>query len=364
MKIVHVMSWYIPDMGYQENYLPAEQAKFRHDVRIICSGKTPSTDGFNQVIGNKYPNRIIGIGEFEDKGVKIYRLPSFEVSGQVALIGLRKKLRELKPDVIQLHGAFAPTTIRVLLCNELSGKIFIDDHSHENNINVDIISSRLYLSIVKVVYLIRSDKVLRFLPVTDSSSRILKKILKINEHKMTPLPLGAKVQVLSESKAIRDEYREKMGLQQDDILIITAGKFTQNKDIHILIEAFNLAFRDNPHLKLLLIGNGPKSYMMYLKELIEKYKLADRIMTMNFVSNQNLPYYFQAADIGIWPGDHSITAIEAVATGLPVIIPKDDEAYRILLDNKVGVGFERRNIQSLKISMTTLTDSSFLRNNI
>jgi hypothetical protein len=48
MKIVHVMNWYIPNMGYQENILPAEQKKLGHEVYIITSDRIPHYSGYDR----------------------------------------------------------------------------------------------------------------------------------------------------------------------------------------------------------------------------------------------------------------------------------------------------------------------------
>jgi len=39
--------------------------------------------------------------------------------------------------------------------------------------------------------------------------------------------------------------------------------------------------------------------------------------------HDQLPAIFNAADIGVWPGDAAITAIEALSCGLPIILPSN-----------------------------------------
>jgi hypothetical protein len=107
MRIVHVMNWYVPNMGYGGNVLPAEQSKMGHQVQIITSDRVPVYAGLGRILGE----RIMGSGIFEDNNVTIHRLPCrFEVvnGGQVILKGLRKKLRELEPDVVHAHGIAPP----------------------------------------------------------------------------------------------------------------------------------------------------------------------------------------------------------------------------------------------------------------
>ena len=137
MKIVHVMNWYIPDMGYQENFLPAEQQKLGHEVYIITSDRVPFYQGFENNVGRIIKKRIIGTGESKENDVTIYRLPTtFELKngGIVVFRGLFTKLSGLKPDIVHAHGPYNfATLVSVFLCKNLGYKLFIDDHSNIQN---------------------------------------------------------------------------------------------------------------------------------------------------------------------------------------------------------------------------------------
>jgi len=41
MRIAHLQHPYIPNMGYQENYLPSKQQELGHDVHIITTNIVP-----------------------------------------------------------------------------------------------------------------------------------------------------------------------------------------------------------------------------------------------------------------------------------------------------------------------------------
>jgi glycosyltransferase involved in cell wall biosynthesis len=116
--------------------------------------------------------------------------------------------------------------------------------------------------------------------------------------------------------------------------------------------------------KLLLLGNGPKNYMDQLVNLSLNLGIKNNIIFTDFVPNNELPKFYNAADIGIWPGDHSITAIEAVATGLPIIVPNDDLAYKILFDNGSAIGYTRGDITSLFQNINKLISDKRCLDNI
>ena len=95
--------------------------------------------------------------------------------------------------------------------------------------------------------------------------------------------------------------------------------------------------------------------MRKLKERVKNCSIPERIIFIDFLKNQDLNKYYNAADIGIWPGNHSIGVIEAIASGLPVIIPEGDMGYKILFDHEAAIGFKRKNVKSLKNSIKILS---------
>jgi len=104
--------------------------------------------------------------------------------------------------------------------------------------------------------------------------------------------------------------------------------------------------------------------MEKLRGLVSSAGLNDKIFFKDFVPNLELPQYYNAADIGVWPGAHSITVIEAIATGLPVIVPEDDLAYKVLFENKAALGFERGKPDAITKKITELVENHNLRSKI
>jgi glycosyltransferase involved in cell wall biosynthesis len=357
------MSWYIPKMGYQENFLAAEQKKLGVNVEIITSDRVPEYKGYERNVGSIIGGRIIGTGIFEENNVKIHRLPSlFEMNGQILLKGLIKKLKQLKPDIVQAHGAFSPLTLQVILCSTyLNYSVFVDDHSHETNFYIDSLATRMYIILIKLFYFRYGNRVCFWMPVTYSAKQILQSVLKIPDNKITLLPLGADQSRFKKSKELRKIGRNESGIKDDSLLILSSGKFDERKDIYFLIKAFEKVCEEYPNIYLLLLGSGSEEYIIKLKDMINSAGLDSNVIFKNFVPNSELSKYYNAADIGVWPGDPSITVIEAVATGLPVIIPKNDPAYQVLVESNASICFERRNVDSLSTAILKLIKNQNMR---
>ena len=76
MKIVHIQPYYQPGFGYQENCLPAEQARLGHEVAILTSTRYSPVRDYDAKWGNVLGERKSARpGVSWDNGVKVVRLP-------------------------------------------------------------------------------------------------------------------------------------------------------------------------------------------------------------------------------------------------------------------------------------------------
>ena len=359
MKIVHVMNWYIPNMGYQENYLPSEQKKLGYDVEIITSDRIPSFKEFRGEVHDG--DRVIGEGVFEENNVTIHRLPvlwEYKESNQVVLKGLKSKLRELKPDIVHAHGEIFPITLQTIIyCKRLGFKVFVDSHSNHDNFILNSPQKWLYYRLAKYIYTFFGERVQCWLPVTYASQELLTEYFGISPKHMEILPLGVNINRFFKSEKLRETYRSKLGYSKDEFVIISSGKFDPSKEIDTLIKAFSIVVKEYPELRLLLVGKGSSEHMNYLKSIIENNNLNKLIHIVGFVDNSELGAYYNLADIGVWPGTSSISVIEALGTELPLILPKGNDDYKVVFDADAAIGFEKHDVCSLASALSDLIRS-------
>ena len=74
-----------------------------------------------------------------------------------------------------------------------------------------------------------------------------------------------------------------------------------------------------------------------------------------------LPQFYNGADVGAWPGAHTISALEAVSTGLPCVLPFEERAYTTLHENRACAGFIRGDAGSLADTILKLLGDTALR---
>ncbi|MBS1850861.1 MAG: glycosyltransferase family 4 protein [Acidobacteria bacterium] len=91
--------------------------------------------------------------------------------------------------------------------------------------------------------------------------------------------------------------------------------------IGTLLQAFQLAYSKNPDLRLVLLGNG--SLAGEVDDFIRENGLTQVVLTAGNISPQELPQWFRAADAYISCAQcdgTSVSLLEAMATGLPVLV--------------------------------------------
>jgi len=115
---------------------------------------------------------------------------------------------------------------------------------------------------------------------------------------------------------IRNSKREEIGIPKDAFHIVTAAEINDNKNQKIIIEA--LARMDDKDVYYSICGKGPNE--KYLKELITKYGLEDRVRLLGY--RTDMEEILQTADVFAFPSKREgfgIAAVEALLCGVPLI---------------------------------------------
>ena len=121
------------------------------------------------------------------------------------------------------------------------------------------------------------------------------------------------------------QRKASLGFSSQDFVVFFCGRVCDGKGIHKLVQAM-LQISD-PHVKLLVAGSpffAAQADSPFFEELrLQAQALGDRIQFLGFVPNEELPLYYQIADVAcfpaLWDEPAGITAIEAMACGCPVI---------------------------------------------
>ncbi len=115
---------------------------------------------------------------------------------------------------------------------------------------------------------------------------------------------------------IKISKRKEIGIPEDAFHIVTAAEINDNKNQKVIIEA--LARMDDKDVYYSICGKGPNE--RFLKELIAKYGLEDRVRLLGY--RTDMEEILQTADVFAFPSKREgfgIAAVEALLCGVPLI---------------------------------------------
>lgn len=120
------------------------------------------------------------------------------------------------------------------------------------------------------------------------------------------------------SEERKNEIREKFSLPEHYILYV--GAIEERKNALTLVQAFARLKDLIPH-QLVLVGNG-KDYLKLIEKEIINNGMIDRVTIHSHVLNEELPGFYQMADLFVYPSffeGWGIPNVEALFSEVPVI---------------------------------------------
>ena len=173
--------------------------------------------------------------------------------------------------------------------------------------------------------------------------------------------MGAKNINLIYNKVNLSQFSPKLKLDNKESIpiIICVGRLIKEKNQECLINAIK-----DLDVKLLLIGNGTE--YNYLKKLVKSLNIENKVQFETSIQHENIASYYNKSDIFALPikyGGFAIPALEAAASGIPVILPKQKfdpnpdliKDFALLIDN---------NPESFKKAIQKVLSEKSLRDNL
>lgn len=128
---------------------------------------------------------------------------------------------------------------------------------------------------------------------------------------------------VSEEK--KQELKARYQLGKEDLVLLFTGRFSPEKGVRELLEAFQLV--QNERVKLLVVGgfffgSGVMSpFEEEMQKLAESMK--ERVRFTGYVDYAEIPYYYALADCvvipSVWDDPAPLTVIETLTSGRPLI---------------------------------------------
>lgn len=360
MRILHVSSWFQPQLGYSEFHLPTAQQRLGHTVAVLTSDRYFPFPDYEATVQPILGRRVVGRGRRVEYGLLTYRLPvAFEYRHHLWLRGFEAAVRDFRPDVVHVYQAFALPTVQAALAKRRHRFRLVVSSSMEPEVFYPQLLLRrvFYWLYARLAAPLLRRRVDAFTAVGPGAREIVATTLGLAPERVAVAPLGADAERFQFDASARLEVRRDLGVGNDVSLVIYAGKLIPRKDVHVLIQAVG-RLEGCASVAVLLVGHGRPDYEARLRDIARTTR--SRVFFRAAVPNATLPRLFSAADIGAWPSESSNAALEAALVGLPLVVSASP-ATRHYVGEDNGLTFQRGDPAGLARCLERLANAPALR---
>jgi alpha-1,6-mannosyltransferase len=305
MHVVDATLFFSPTSGGVKRYLLAKHewmrshTSWRHSLVVPGENESHSPGEISTVAGGLVP------GAFN------YRLP-------LNPLHWSRAIDRLEPDLIEVGDAFHPAWAAASVANRRGIPLIAFYHSNFPQ----LAGRRLGGAAQKFIETYVQFTYQRAQEVLAPSRHMCDYLHSIGVKHARCQPLGVDIDTFTPERRVRD-LRAELGLPSGTRLLVFAGRFSAEKNIPVLIEAFRKL--GSPYHLLLLGG--------------DRSARTDNVTRMPYCrDNRALAEYFASADAFVHAGAHEtfgLVILEALACGRPVVAPRAG-AIPELLDQNMG----------------------------
>lgn len=261
--------------------------------------------------------------------VNLKKIYGYDVASPLSADRLRM-IKDFNPDIIHIHNEFGIGLSGVLIARTLKVPLVYTMHTMYDDY-VYYVANNEFFSKILTSASHRYAKIL-----ADSASAVTGPSKKVEEYfkrchvdkPVTVIPNSVEVEVFNRhtvSKEKVKEIREKYGFDDSDLVFCFCGRMGQEKNIETLLEFWAKNVKREDGMKLLLIGGGPQ--LEEFREDAKKLGITDTVRFTDRVEHKDIPPYYACCDCYITASlteCHSISMMEGMATGMPVLTILDE----------------------------------------
>ena len=252
--------------------------------------------------------------EIEKRG-EIYKFTKAKGLSTINLI--RKK----KYDIVHIHADHSYEAMKSVIRSKFGGAKNIVVHAHTSGKKNYNILKKLVIEICKF-----------FLPyfcsemIACTSEAAIYMFGKKKKDKVRILKDGILVENYLYNTEKRQEIRNKLNIDEEDVVLGNVGRLSKEKNQIFLIKILNYVLKKNNNFKLIIVGDGEEKN--FLEGIVNSLNLEKKVKLLG--NRNDVADILQAVDIFMFPSKYEgfgMAALEAQAAGLPTIIshtiPKD-----------------------------------------
>lgn len=150
----------------------------------------------------------------------------------------------------------------------------------------------------------------------------------------------------------KTEFRNSLGIPEDDFVFVFVGRLVSAKGINEMIVAFELLQKKHSQVKLLLVGDYEKDLDPLSAFTLERIKSNTSILSVGFQSD--VRPYFSISDALVFPSYREgfpNVVMQAGAMGLPSIVSDINGCNEIIIEGENGLIISVKSSQALYDAM-------------
>lgn len=356
--LLHICYQFHPEMGYDVNLF----VRFAHpglQVKVLTSDNLALWKMTSAEAAQK--DALLK----ERYNVDIIRLPSFKTGKRKAGVfikGLNKAIDAINPDMIFYHGLESTTFAWSVF--KQTGKRYVaaDTHTLFGQFRDLSFLGNLYLKGFFKPFLVGKLKKWNC-PVfyTATENKRVLEWFGFPEAQIFNNEICTDIELFRKTEVNRADIFPEM-LPEGKIILYT-GKFDHFKQPGLILEALKTkAGEINDALNVVFVGPENPDYIDSHIRNFDCKNPNIKVLVLPAVPNTLLYQYYAAADIAVFPRQNTLSALDAQACGLPVIMESDETNNERL--KKGGLCYKTGNVSDLGTKIMSLLNDDAQRSRL
>ena len=302
------------------------------------------------------------LGEKKGENVTYLKTSKIAVSGyptiKLSIQNIKKIKKEIKAaDIVFIQGPALASYLSIYFGNKYKKRTVFYTHTLAWELFEKFMPplfSKISFNIIKKASLFfynKCDEI--FVPYHELRDYLKKQGVNT---KISVAKLGVDIDIFSPAKDKRS-YKKKLEIDPEKKVIGYVGRISKEKNVQILLKAFN-HLRERNDIYLLLVGNGPE-------DQIRDFKETPNCQITGFVDD--VQKYLKAMDVFVMPSlteTTSLATLEAMSCGIPVVVTKVGFIKSYVVKNYNGLFFPRNDAKMLAAKINKLLDDEEMRNRL
>lgn len=339
MRIVHVDDNFMPTIGFQTNFLAKYAVRHGHEAIVVAGDSIRywTESGF-------FPKEAAEhLSEYDAEFTRRHGVPIIRVHSRGQLLHREvlegrvfQIVKDLKPDVVLVHYCDALTGVRFATkARRLPYPMLSDCHMVEAGAEQQALARRLFHAFYRtfVTPVFRRNQI-PVIAVGEDYKAYCLRHYGMTDGMLPVMPFAADTMLFRPHKEARTDFRAKYGIGEGDFVCVYTGKIQPSKKVLLLAKAFGRKFNGAGRAVLVLVGSGAGDYYDAVKAAVDSSE--NTVLMFPTQQVEGLAWFYQAADLAVWPGACSLSFFDAQACALPVVaerISSNEERIKPEFDN-------------------------------